>query len=118
MKNYWCYPYLCIREMYVPLAAIAIYVISIGILGYGLYHRWKHKNLQTIKWKEKFKYFLTVNAILIFMLFAFSRTDTSYIFYKRVKNLFGIFRQIDIFLYAWIFYYFSLVLDIGIVIPI
>ena len=103
MKNYWCYPYLCIREMYVPLAAIAIYVISIGILAYGLYHRWKHKNLQTIKWKEKFKYFLTVNAILIFMLFAFSRTDTSYIFYKRVKNLFGIFRQIDIFLYAWIF---------------
>ena len=103
MKRYWCYPYLYIKEMYIPLAAIAIYVISIGVLAYGLYHRWKHRHLQTIKWKEKFKYLLTVNAILIFMLFAFSRTDSSYLLYMKVKDIFEIFRQVDIFLYVWIF---------------
>lgn len=103
MINYWCYPYICIKGISIPLAIVAIYAISISILVYGISHSWKHKQLQTLKWKGRFKYFLTFNILILSMLFAFSRADSNYNLYKKISDLFGVFRQIDVFLYAWVF---------------
>lgn len=104
MKEYLNYPYIIIKQVYVPLAIIGIYIIAISVIGYGLYHYINNKSYQTIKWKDKCSSIFGYNILILMFLLAFSTAlDSEHIIYDIVGEIVQFFRQIDILLYIAIF---------------
>ncbi len=100
LGDYWIYPYILFKGIYIPFSIIAIYFICIGILLYGLNHHFRHKDCQTIYWSGNFFWLVVSNIWMMGMLLAYAKTDSEHVIYKIILDTLRTFRQIDIFLFV------------------
>lgn len=98
--NYFSYPYVCFKGIYIPLSVFAIYFICIGILLYSINHHFRHKNYQTIHWNGGFLWYFLSNILILGMLLAYAETDSEHVIHKIMVDTLQTFRQIDIFLFV------------------